>query len=174
MGPEVRAGSVAWSYIEQVQIRKVVMTLKPIVALCAAIAVSAGAAYAVDNEPSTTAPDLAKVRASIKAKDFKAALAELNGMIDRNVQHADVYNLLGFSLRKTGDYATALTFYKKALDFNAEHKGAHEYLGELYVETGQLPKAQEQLAVLVRLCPQGCEEREDLEKAIAVAPPKTN
>ena len=150
------------------------MVLKPIVALCAAVAVSAGAAYAVDNEPSTTAPDLTKVRASIKAKDFKAALVELNGMIDRNVQHADVYNLLGFSLRKTGDYARALTFYKKALDFDADHKGAHEYLGELYVETGQLPKAQEQLAVLVRLCPQGCEEREDLDRAIAAAQPKTN
>jgi tetratricopeptide (TPR) repeat protein len=95
-------------------------------------------------------------------------------MIDRNVQHADVYNLLGFSLRKTGDYARALTFYKKALDFDADHKGAHEYLGELYVETGQLPKAQEQLAVLVRLCPQGCEEREDLDRAIAAAQPKTN
>jgi tetratricopeptide (TPR) repeat protein len=114
------------------------------------------------------------VRASIKAKDFKTALTELNGMIDRNVQHADVYNLLGFSLRKTGDYARALTFYKKALDFDADHKGAHEYLGELYVETGQLPKAQEQLAVLVRLCPQGCEEREDLDRAIAAAQPKTN
>ena len=43
-------------------------------------------------------------------------------MVDRNVRHADVHNLLGFSLRKTGDYA-------KALDFDADHKGAHEYLG---------------------------------------------
>jgi len=34
------------------------------------------------------------------------------------------------------------------------------------VETGQLlPKAREHLAVLERLCPQGCEEREDLKKA---------
>ena len=115
-----------------------------------------------------------RVRANIKAKDFKAALAELNGIIDRNVQHADVYNLLGFSLRKTGDYAKALTFYKKALDFDANHKSAHEYLGELYVETGQLAKAREHLAILERLCPQGCEEREDLAKAIAAAQPKTN
>ena len=81
---------------------------------------------------------------------------------------------MGFSLRKTGDYTTALTFYKKALDFDADHKGAREYLGELYVETGDLSKAREQLAVLARLCPQGCEEREDLEKALASAAPKTN
>jgi Flp pilus assembly protein TadD len=150
------------------------MLMKPIFAVCIAIGVSTAAAFAVDNEVSTTAPDLTRVRASIKAKDFKAAIAELNGMIDRNVQHADVYNLLGFSLRKTGDYPKATTFYKKALDFDANHKGAHEYLGELYAETGQLAKAQEHLVILEKLCPQGCEEREDLAKAIAAAQPKTN
>ena len=47
-----------------------------------------------------------------------------------------------------------------------EHKSAREYLGELYVETGNMEKAREQLAVLARLCPGGCEEREDLQKAI--------
>jgi Flp pilus assembly protein TadD len=150
------------------------MAIKFVLAFCIGITAAAAAAYAVDNPVSTTAPDLANVRASIKAKDFKAALTELNGMIDKGVQHADVYNLLGFSLRKTGDYTQALTYYKKALDFDADHKGAHEYLGELYVETGQLPKAREQLAVLEKLCPQGCEEREDLEHAIAAAQPKTN
>ena len=152
------------------------MDMRLLVALCIAIAVTVGApaARAVDSEVTTSAPDLTAVRASIKAKDFKTALSELTDMVDKGVQHADVYNLLGFSLRKTGDYKQALTFYKKALDFDADHKGAHEYLGELYVETGQLPKAREQLAILVKLCPQGCEEREDLAKAIAAAEPKTN
>jgi Flp pilus assembly protein TadD len=152
------------------------MPVKPVLAFCLGITLASAAALAVDTETSTDAPDLTHVRASIKAKDFKAAMAELNGLIDKGVQHADVYNLLGFSLRKTGDYAKALTYYKKALDFDADHKGAHEYLGELYVETGKMPAAREQLAVLVRLCPQGCEEREDLEKAIAAAQPapKTN
>jgi hypothetical protein len=48
--------------------------------------------------------------------------------------------------------------------------GAQEYLGELYVETGQMDKAKIMLASLTKLCPQGCEEREDLEKAIAAGP----
>jgi Flp pilus assembly protein TadD len=113
------------------------------------------------------------VRAKIKAKDYQAALTELNVLADTH-QHADVYSLMGFSLRRTGDYPTALTFYKKALDFDADHKGAREYLGELYVETGDLTKAREQLAILTKLCPQGCEEREDLEKALASATLKTN
>ncbi len=61
----------------------------------------------------------------------------------------------------------AATFYAKALDFDPNHKGALEYQGELFVELGQIDKAKANLARLVRLCPQGCEEREDLEKAIA-------
>jgi Flp pilus assembly protein TadD len=130
-------------------------------------------ALAVDTVTSNDAPDLTSVRAKIKAKDFQAALAELNVLADTH-QHADVYSLMGFSWRRTGDYPTALTFYKKALDFDADHKGAREYLGELYVETGDLAKAREQLAILTKLCPQGCEEREDLEKALASATPKTN
>ena len=129
-------------------------------------------ALAVDNVTSTDAPDLASVRAKIKAKDFKGALAELTPMLVTH-QHADVYNLMGFSLRKTGDRKQAYTFYRKALDFNPDHKGALEYQGELFVEMGQIDKAKENLAHLVRLCPAGCEEREDLEKAIAEAP-KTN
>jgi tetratricopeptide (TPR) repeat protein len=130
-------------------------------------------AFAVDNMTSKNAPDLTSVRAKIKAKNYQAALMELKTLADTNM-HADVYSLMGFSLRKTGDYSAALTYYKKALDFDANHKGAREYLGELYVETGDLPKAREQLAVLEKLCPQGCEEREDLEKAIASPTPKAN
>jgi tetratricopeptide (TPR) repeat protein len=135
--------------------------------------IGSSAALAVDNMNSTDAPDLTSVRAKINAADYRGALTELKVLADTN-QHADVYNLMGFSLRKLGDYPAALTFYKKALDFNTDHKGAREYLGELYVEMGDLPKAREQLAVLAKLCPQGCEEREDLEKVLAKSAAKTN
>jgi tetratricopeptide (TPR) repeat protein len=143
-------------------------------------ALAAPGALAVDNVTSRDAPDLTVVRAKIKAKDFKAAIAELTPMLE-TYQHADVYNLMGFSLRKTGDHKQAYTFYRKALDFDPEHKGALEYLGELYVETGQVEKARENVVLLKKLCPGGCEELADLEQAIAsaaprasAAPPKTN
>lgn len=138
-------------------------------ALLASASLPTVPALGVDNVTSTEAPDLTSVRAKIKAKDFKAALAELTPMLATH-QHADVYNLMGFSLRKTGDYKQAYTFYRKALDFNPEHKGALEYLGELYVETGQVEKAGENVVLLKKLCPAGCEELEDLEQAIAAAP----
>ena len=130
-------------------------------------------ARAMDTVPAATAPDLTSVRAKIKAKDFKGALAELTPMLATH-QDADVYNLMGFSLRKTGDYKQAYTFYRKALEFDPAHKGALEYLGELYVETGQIDKAKENVALLKMLCPGGCEELEDLEEAIAKVAPKVN
>jgi Flp pilus assembly protein TadD len=124
---------------------------------------------AVDTPASPAAPELAAVRAKIKAKDWPAAIRDLNAMIDQGVQHADVYNLLGFSLRKSGEPDKAYTFYRKALEFEPNHKGALEYLGELYVERGELAKAREHAHLLTRLCPAGCEELDDLKGAIAQA-----
>ena len=121
--------------------------------------------FAVDNEQSSDAPDLTSVRAKIKANDYAGALAELRHLAE-DTQQADVYNLLGFTLRKTGDFKTSLTYYTKALELQPDHKAAREYLGELYVETGNMEKAKEQLSILAKLCPGGCEEREDLQKAI--------
>jgi tetratricopeptide (TPR) repeat protein len=123
-------------------------------------------ARAVDNMTSTDAPDLTSVRAKLAKKDYPAALAELRDLAE-DIQQADVYNLLGFALRKTGDFKTSLTYYTKALEMQPDHKAAREYLGELYVETGNMEKAKEQLAALAKLCPGGCEEREDLQKAIS-------
>ena len=145
-------------------------------AVCGAIALAcmfATSAFAVDNVTSNDAPDLTSVRAKLKSKDYKGALAELTPLL-QTYQHADVYNLMGFSLRKTGDRKQAYTYYRKALDFDPQHKGALEYLGELYVETGQIERAREIVVQLKKLCPTGCEELADLEEAIAHAQPKTN
>ena len=139
-----------------------------VLAAIAGATLGASGALAVDTITSKDAPDLTSVRAKLKAKDYKGALAELTPML-ATYQHADVYNLIGFSLRKTGDRKQAYTFYRKALDFDPEHKGALEYLGELYVETGQIDKAKENVVLLKKLCPSGCEELSDLEKAIADA-----
>jgi len=51
---------------------------------CGAIALAcvfATSAFAVDNVTSKDAPDLTSVRAKIKAKDYKGALAELTPML---------------------------------------------------------------------------------------------
>ena len=123
------------------------------------------AAFAVDDDTSTGSVDLSSVRAKIKAGSYGAALEELRGLAE-DTQQADIYNLIGYTLRKTGDYATSLTYYTKALQLQPDYRPAREYLGELYVETGNFSKAREQLVALVKLCPSGCEERQDLEMAL--------
>jgi tetratricopeptide (TPR) repeat protein len=137
-------------------------------ALVALAATFATAALAVDTPTQNAPPDLTAVRSKIKAKQFAAARDDLFKLVDTHM-HADVFNLLGFTLRKTGDHSNALTYYQKALELDEFHLGAHEYIGELFVETKQLAKAKQHLAILERLCPSGCEEREDLQKAIDAA-----
>jgi tetratricopeptide (TPR) repeat protein len=66
-----------------------------------------------------------------------------------------------------GDLTGSLDFYQKALAINPDHKGAHEYLGELYLMMHDSNSADAQLAELTRLCPNDCDEKDVLTKAIA-------
>ncbi|MDQ0396246.1 tetratricopeptide repeat protein [Labrys monachus] len=127
------------------------------------------AAWAVDTPSPGDLPDLGKIRSEIKAEDYKTAIGDLQGLIDQGYQDPNIYNLLGYSLRKTGDRKGAESFYLKALDFDPNHKGTLEYQGELYIENGDLPKAKQNLARLETLCPAGCDERADLEAALTKA-----
>jgi Flp pilus assembly protein TadD len=138
----------------------------------AAVLIAPAAFAASTTTISRDAPDLTSVKAKVKAKDFAGALAELKPMLD-TTHHADVYNLMGFSLRKTGDVKGGGEYYVKALDLDPKHKGALEYQGQMFVELGEMDKAKANLKRLITLCPKGCEERADLAKAIAaVGKPK--
>jgi len=127
-----------------------------------------GSAGAVDDpDPLRAVTELAPIRAKIEAKDYKGAIALLTPILKADAKNADAHNLMGYSLRKSGDFKQSLAYYQKALDLDPKHKGALEYLGELYVETDQMDKARAMAARLKALCPKGCEELADLEKAIA-------
>ena len=57
----------------------------------------------------------------------------------------------------------ALVYYEKALSLDSRHKGAHEYIGELYLKLKQPEKAKEHLAKLDSICFFGCEEFDELK-----------
>jgi len=124
--------------------------------------------FAADNPPPAAAPDkLAGARAQIAAKNWPAAIEELKRVNDTG--NADWNNLMGYSLRKgpTPDFAGAEKFYNEALRIDPKHRGALEYSGELYLMIGDLPRAEQRLATLDKVCTFGCEEYSDLKKAIA-------
>lgn len=83
--------------------------------------------------------------------------------------HPDVLNYMGFASRKLGRYDEALSYYSLALAIEPTHLGATEYLGELYIEMGDLGRARTQLARLDELCAYGCAQREELARWIDIA-----
>lgn len=97
---------------------------------------------------------------------FEDAIAALTSAQSAIGPHPDILNYLGFAHRKLGRMDMARKFYAQALAIDPGHLGAHEYLGELLVETGDLAAARRQLATLDRLCDFGCAEREDLARLI--------
>jgi tetratricopeptide (TPR) repeat protein len=86
-------------------------------------------------------PNMEAGRKAIDAKDYKAAVGHLT---------------------------KAMEHYQRALKIDANHRSAHEYLGELYLDLNQMANAEKQLAALKKACPMlgRCEEYDDLKQAI--------
>lgn len=85
--------------------------------------------------------------------------------------HPDITTYMGYTQRKLGNYDAAKSYYAMALEVDPSHKGANEYLGELYVETGEMELANLQLAKLEEICSFGCIEEEELRGWIVDALP---
>ena len=144
--------------------------LAAFIAACAFGVLAAGA----HADPEETDPDLAKrdadyaaARKAVEAKDWSAAVAKLKVAEHRNPDSADLQNFLGFSYRNLKQYDLAFQHYERALAIDPRHRGAHEYIGEAYLMTGNLAGAEKHREALRGICLLGCEELEDLEKAIA-------
>lgn len=141
-------------------------------ACLASAALPAAAADMSSAPPASSAVDLTRARASIAQKDWNAAIAELQRLARRDPNNADVQNLLGYSYRNAGQIDNAFKAYDSALRLDPNHKGAHEYIGVAYLVARQPDKAKEHLAQLKVICGgEGCEEYQDLAKAIAAYRP---
>jgi tetratricopeptide (TPR) repeat protein len=108
---------------------------------------------------------------AVHAGDYRRALGSLQKVVQAEPRNADAWNYIGFSQRNLQHYDEALAAYQKALAINPNHRGANEYLGELYLKTGDLENARKQLSKLQSLCPGGCEEYDDLKKAVGAYQP---
>jgi tetratricopeptide (TPR) repeat protein len=135
-------------------------------ALCMVLAGQAWAAGSDDGpESPPTSYDLGVKE--VKAGNYAAALPLLEKAVEENAKNANAWNYIGYSQRKLKRFEPAMTAYQKALAIEPNHRGANEYIGELYLQKGDLVKAKERLKVLDSACFFGCEEYDELKAAIA-------
>src|SRR5258706_8989282 len=121
-----------------------------------------------DPKPEPKPKDLEQARAAISHKDWAQARELLRAAVARAPRSADAHNLYAYSLRMGEHPPMELVFrhYNEALRIDPKHIGAHEYLGEAYLMTGNLAKAREHLALLERICG-ACGEQAKLAHAVA-------
>ena len=106
-----------------------------LIALAASLAVVAGPAQpAMDPEPmdvlAARDPDFARGRQAIEARNWNAAIKAFHIAEQRDSRNADIQNMLGYAYRNAGQLESAFKHYQRALQIDARHRGAHEYIGE--------------------------------------------
>ena len=104
-----------------------------------------------------------KDKADKAKKLYIQAFKKFEKAYSKDKKNPDVLNYLGFTSRKSGNFTEAEDYYLKGLSLNPKHNGINEYLGELYVQTNRMDKANERLEIL-KAC--NCKEYQELELII--------
>lgn len=109
--------------------------------------------------------DLYKEAVSLAAAGhYTNALEMLWSIKDR--ERADVLTYIGYSTRKLGNVDAGIGYYHRALALDPGHNRAREYLGEGYLQKGDLAGAKGQLSEIAARCGTDCREYRMLSGAI--------
>lgn len=104
---------------------------------------------------------------AVEAQDWKTAIELLSKAMQTTSNNSEAHNLLGYAYRKSGNFDASFVEYRQALKLDPANRHAHEYIGEAYLLTDNLPKAEQHLAELKKLCsPIPCEEYKELKRAV--------
>ena len=77
-----------------------------------------------------------------------------------------ILNYLGYSHRKAGRVTVGLGYYQEALRHDPNYTLVREYMGEAYLQQGNVEAAKEQLTEIEKRCGKGCEEYAELAEQI--------
>ncbi len=102
-----------------------------------------------------------------KAERYTEALAVLDLLQDPN--SAVALNYRGYATRKLGRVEEGIGYYLKSVALDPEYAQVREYLGEAFVQKGDVASAKAQLEAIEKICGTSCEEYKDLAEAIADA-----
>jgi tetratricopeptide (TPR) repeat protein len=96
---------------------------------------------------------------------YEAALATLRSARDQNDPR--IQTMMGFALRKLGRVDEAFGYYLKAVAIRPNATTTRQYLGEAYLQIGDVTRAREQLAEIAQRCGTACEDYTSLAEEIA-------
>ena len=139
-----------------------------LIGVALASAGSAGRAepYEVDPDLATRDEDYAAGKRAVDRQDWGEAVRRFKLAERRHPEQADLQNILGYAHRNLKQYDLAFVHYKRAIELEPRHRGAHEYIGETYLLTGDLAGAERHLEALRQICLLPCAELKDLERAV--------
>ncbi len=123
--------------------------------------------YEVDPDLAARDEDYAAGKRAVDRKDWDEAVRRFKLAERRHPEQADLQNILGYAHRNLKQYDLAFVHYKRAIEIEPRHRGAHEYIGETYLLTGDLSGAEKHLDALRQICLLPCDELRDLDKAVA-------
>ena len=135
-------------------------------ALCISTQITVAEPYEDTPDAAARDPDYAAGKAAMEKKNWPEAVKRFHQAALRDPDSADLQNYLGFSYRNLKQMDLAFKHYKRSIELNPRHRGAHEYIGEAYLLVNDLRSAEKHLAMLRSICLLQCEELADLEKAI--------
>ena len=120
--------------------------------------------------------DVEEGKAKNAEKKLRRALERCEKAVSFDERYHEAWNLLGYTARQLGDYDKAFKAYDRCLTIKPDYAPAREYLGEAWLEKGDVVKARAQLLWLERL--EAAEEaktlRSALEKWAAAHPDSTS
>src|SRR5215470_20093108 len=101
--------------------------------------------------------------ALIKAGRYDEALTMLDLLANPNTPVA--LNYRGYATRKQGRLDEGIGYYLKSVALDPQYAQVREYLGEAYVQKGDIARAKAQLEAIEKICGRDCEEYTDLAEA---------
>ena len=137
-------------------------------AVVALLALGGPAAFAAGSSDNTADESgaFADGKKAVAAQNWSEAIDQFTQATKDSPNDADAWNMLVYSYRMSGDIESAFANYQTALAIDPEHKDAHEYIGEAYLQIGDLAGAQKHLDMLDEICWLGCEQEDELAAAI--------
>src|SRR5712671_2484806 len=112
-------------------------------------------------------PEFAAGKKALVAEDWEGAITVLKSASLRDPRNADIQNYIGYAYRRLRQLGPAIGHYQQALMINPRHRSAHEHMGEAHLVLGEPATAEQHLAHLQDICLIGCDEYDDLKRAIA-------